>query len=224
MLVGLLLTCYSTVANARRDSIQEANSEEAGSLGDNDSDPEYLEKRHEFLEQFFGTAPGGVSPSAYTSALTAARALPLSPLLQGRKFISPETLEVVPPWTFPISPPIQNSYGGNATARVHALAIDPINTNVVYTGRFGGLAKTTDRGITWRYLSDTWASQSISSITVNPNASNHVYVGTGADPRFGVGLYRSFDRGTTWSKLGATQFWGTVIRAIAIGARTRTGR
>jgi photosystem II stability/assembly factor-like uncharacterized protein len=223
MLAAVLLTCYSTVANARRDSIQEASSEEAGSLGDNDSDPEYLEKRHEFLEQFFGTTPGGVSPSAYTSALTAARALPLSPLLQGRKFISPETLEVVSPWTFPIWPPIQHSYGGNASARVHALGIDPINANVVYTGRFGGLAKTTDGGITWRYLSDTWASQSISSIAVNPNASNHVYVGTGADPRFGVGLYRSFDRGTTWSNLGATQFGGTVIRAIAIGARTRTG-
>ncbi len=223
MLVGVLLTGYSAVANALRDGIQDASSEADLSPAENDNDPEYLEKRREFQDRFFGTGPEGVSPSAYASALVAARALPLSPLLQGRKFISPETLEVVPPWVFPVAPPIQNSYGGNAGARVHALAIDPINANVVYTGSVGGLAKTTDGGITWRYLSDAWASQSVSSITVNPNASNHVYVGTGADPRFGVGLYRSLDRGTTWSNLGATQFGGMVIRAIAIGARTRTG-
>jgi photosystem II stability/assembly factor-like uncharacterized protein len=223
MLVGVLLTCYSATANALGDGMQDASSEADVSPEENDSDPEYVEKRTEFLNQFFGTGPGGVSPSAYASALIAARALPLSPLLQGRKFISPETLEVVPPWTSPIPPPIQNSYGGNASARVHALAIDPINANVVYTGSVGGLAKTTDGGITWRYLSDAWASQSVSSIAINPNASHHVYVGTGADPRFGVGLYRSLDRGTTWSNLGATQFGGTIIRAIAIGARTRTG-
>jgi photosystem II stability/assembly factor-like uncharacterized protein len=223
MLVAALLTGYSAVANAFRDSIQGARSEADVSPAENDSDPEYVEKRREFLDRFFGSGPGGVSPSAYASALVAARALPPSPLLQGRKFISPETLEVVPPWIFPISPPIQHSYGGNASARVHTLAIDPINANVVYTGSVGGLAKTTDGGGTWRYLSDSWASQSVSSIAVNPNVSNHVYVGTGADPHFGVGLYRSLDRGATWSNLGAIQFGGTVIRAIAVGARSRTG-
>ncbi len=223
MLVAALLTGYSAVANALRDGMQDASSEADLSAEENDNDPEYVEKRTEFLNQFFGTGPGGVSPGAYESALVAARALPLSPLLQGRKFISPETLEVVPPWTFPIAPPIQHSYGGNASARVHTLAIDPINANVLYTGSSGGLAKTTDGGLTWRYLSDAWASQSVSSIAINPAASNHVYVGTGADPHFGVGLYRSLDRGTTWSNLGATQFGGTVIRAIAIGARTRKG-
>jgi photosystem II stability/assembly factor-like uncharacterized protein len=224
MVIGVLLTCFSAVANARRGGARDATSAADFSPGEEDSDPEYLEKRREFLERFFGTGPGSVSPGAYISALEAARALPPSPLLQGRKFMSPETLEIMAPWISPIAPPIQNSYGGNASAMVQALAIDPLNANVIYTGSFGGLAKTTDGGGTWRYLSDTWTSQSVSAIAVNPNA-NVVYVGTGRDGYgpYGVGLYRSFDGGTTWSNLGAAQFGGTAIRAIAIGARNRTG-
>ena len=36
---------------------------------------------------------------------------------------------------------IENSYGGNAGAMVHTLAVDPFNASVVYTGSFGGLAR-----------------------------------------------------------------------------------
>ena len=226
MLVAVLLTCYSTVANARRGDIQDTTSAAEGSLAENDSDYEYLEERHEFLERFFGTGPGGVSPNAYTNALGAARALPPSPLLQGRQFMSPETVEAASAWTFPIPPPIQNSYGGNASARVQTLAIDLINANVVYAGSFGGLAKTTDGGVTWRYLSDAWTSQSVSAITVNPNASTEVYVGTGRDDYgpYGVGLYRSLDGGATWSSpMGSAQFAGTSIRTIAIDPNAGAG-
>lgn len=223
MLVAVLLTCYSGVATARRSTIEGATNMADVLPTDEDGDAEHLEQRNEFLNQFLGNKPGGVSPSAYASALVAAHALPLSQLLQGQKFVSPETEEVVAPWISPISPPIQHSYGGNASARVQALAIDPIDANVLYTGSSGGLANSTDGGVTWRYLSDAWASQSISSIAVNPGNRNHVYVGTGMDPHFGVGLYRSLDKGATWSNFGATEFGGTVIRAIAVGARGRSG-
>jgi photosystem II stability/assembly factor-like uncharacterized protein len=108
--------------------------------------------------------------------------------------------------------------------RIHSLAIDPINANIVYTGSFGGLAKTTDGGATWRYLSDAWTSQSVSSIAVSPNASNVVYVGTGRDGSgngsYEVGLYSSSDGGTTWSLLNAP-FVETYIRSIAIDPNTR---
>ena len=122
---------------------------------------------------------------------------------------------------------MRNSYGGNASATIFSLAIDPVNGNTVYTGSFGGLAKTTDGGVTWRYLSDGWASQSVSAIAVNPGASNDVYVGTGREGSgygsYEVGLYHSIDGGATWSSpLGKAQFEGTFIRTIAIDPNAST--
>lgn len=180
-----------------------------------DRDPELVKKRQQFLESFFGRGPGGVSPSEYAAGLAAARALPPSPVLQGRTF-TPTT-----GWTFPVLPPITNSYGGDATAQIHSIAIDPTNANVVYTGSSGGLAKTTDGGSTWHYLSDAWTSQSVTSIAVDYNTllgSKFIYVGTGnegAGP-YGVGIYRSSDDGASWDgPLGVSQFSGTAILAIA---------
>jgi len=217
----MLLTCYDVGANLRR-GIEPRNNKGPDILrAENDDDPEYREQHRDFLKRFFGDREGSVSSKEYKRALAEARALPRSPLLEGRMFGSLETREPVALWNSPIEPPILNSYGANASAAVYSLAIDPINANVVYTGSFGGLAKTTDGGTTWRYLSDSWDSQSISAIAINPSASNTVYVGTGREgagySSYEVGIYRSFDGGSTWSSpLGETQFEGTSIRAIAI--------
>ncbi len=221
MLIGVVLTCYNAGANLRRGSEENRSSGPDILRSENDDDPEYREQRREFLNRFFGNDSGGVSPSAYKRALAVARALPASPLLEGQTFRSPETPGALAPWTSPVAPPIRNSYSANASAAVYSLAIDPINADVVYTGSFGGLAKTTDGGATWRYLSDSWNSQSVSAIAINPGASNDVYVGTGREgtgyASYEVGIYRSLDGGVTWNTpLGETQFDGTSIRAIAI--------
>lgn len=221
MLVGVLLACYNAGANLRGGNEQNVSNGPDILRSENDDDPEYREQRREFLDRFLGNRPRGVSAAAYKTALAEARALPASPLLEGRTFRSPEAPETMTPWTSPIAPPIRNSYSANASAAVYSLAIDPINANVAYTGSFGGLAKTTDGGATWRYLSDSWNSQSISAIAINPSASNDVYVGTGREgagyASYQVGIYRSLDGGSTWSSpLGETQFEGTSIRTIAI--------
>jgi len=197
----------------------DATSKVSGEPGERDGDPDYIEKRGEFLNRFFGTGPGGVSPAAYEAGRAMARILPPSPLLQNESFRSREAPEISRLWTLPIAPPIEHSYGGNAGAMVHTLAVDPFNANIVYTGGFGGLAKTTDGGFTWQYLSDAWTSQSVSAIAVDPNASRIVYAGTGREDYgpYSVGLYRSLDGGLTWSRpLGDDHFAGTYVRAIAI--------
>jgi photosystem II stability/assembly factor-like uncharacterized protein len=218
MLIALVITCYNAGANGRRGTEQNRGSGADVFRSEHDEDPEYQEARREYLKRFFGTGPGGVPVRSYKRALAEARALPPSPLLEGRMFRSPQAPERLG-WSSPIAPPIRNSYNANASAAVYSMAIDPINANVVYTGSFGGLAKTTDGGGTWRYLSDSWDSQSVSAITVNPTASNEVYVGTGREDHgpYGVGIYRSLDAGSTWSNpLGGNEFEGTFIRKIAI--------
>jgi photosystem II stability/assembly factor-like uncharacterized protein len=220
MLAGVVLTSYAG-GNARR-GITRSNVRMAGvAPAERDRDPDYLEKRREFVKRFLGAGPEGVSASAYMAGLAVARVLPPSPLMENQRFTSTETPQSERWWTLPEIYPIENSYGGNAGAMVYTLAIDPFNPGIVYTGSFGGLARTTDSGFTWQYLSDAWISQSVSAIAVDPNASNIVYVGTGREDYgpYSVGLYRSFDGGVTWSGLlGGDQFAGTYVRTIAIDA------
>jgi len=192
------------------------------SFSDNDAD--YIAARREYLHRLLGSFPPGVSPAAYARNVAAARALPPSPLMQGEWTpVSPQepaTVTVVwPLWSFPILPPIHTypSYGGDASAMVHAVGTDPANSSIVYAGNYGGLAKSTDSGDHWQYISDTWLSQEVSSIAVDPTAANYLYVGTGRNNELaGVGLYRSFDGGANWSPIGTTAFQGTLIRKVAI--------
>lgn len=218
MLISVLLTSYSAIANAQRRGMPDATRTVDGDPGERDRDPDYIEKRGKFLNRFFGTGPGGVSPTAYEAGRAMARMLPVSPLLRNESFSSPDALETSP-WTLPIAPPIEHSYGGNAGAMVQTLAVDPFNANIVYTGSFGGLAKTADGGFTWQYLSDSWISQSVSAIAIDPNASRIIYAGTGREDYgpYSVGLYRSLDGGLTYSSpQGSDHFAGTYVRTIAI--------
>ena len=65
VLIGVVLTCYSAIADSQRRGSMDATSTADGEPGERDKDPDYVEKRGEFLNRFFGTGPGGVSPAAY---------------------------------------------------------------------------------------------------------------------------------------------------------------
>ena len=216
VLIGVVLTCYSAIADSQRRGSRDATSTADGEPGERDKDPDYIEKRGEFLNRFFGTGPGGVSPSRVRGWASDGTGVASKSAFEKRELqVAWRRGRYARLWTWPIALPIENSYGGNAGAMVHTLAVDPFNASIVYTGSFGGLAKTTDGGFTWQYLSDAWTSQSVSAIAVDPNASRIVYAGTGREDcgPYGVGLYRSFDGGLTWSRpLGDDHFAGTYMR------------
>jgi photosystem II stability/assembly factor-like uncharacterized protein len=120
-----------------------------------------------------------------------------------------------------------NDHGGGASARIDTIAVDPTNADIVYVGSEGGLSKSTDGGANWSYLSDNFLSQSIRAIAIDPIAHNIIYVGTSRNEYFGVGIYRSFDSGITWTQLGATQFTKKrvvkiVIDPVTAGSQTST--
>lgn len=123
------------------------------------------------------------------------------------------TAEAVPVWQ-PLGPaPIANGLldGGlplPASGRVMSLALDPnydgAGNRTLYIGAaHGGLWRTRDDGANWTPLLEEQASQAVGAITIDPNNSNVIYVGTGTGSRsissyYGAGLLKSVDGGASW--------------------------
>ena len=223
----LLIGGYSAGANGRRAGSTTRDSSAAhvsdripGPEVDHDNDPEFAKARREYLDWYFGLSDKTLSPADHAKVMEAVRALPPSPLLEGGKF---EPTTPGSSWIFPIPPPIQGfpPWDNNAnSAVITVLGPHPTDSNVVYAAGPSGLAKSTDGGQTWKFLSDNWQSQVVSSISIDPNATNHVFVGTGSSyPLYCVGMYRSTDDGANWSLRGSNEFAGAVITRVAVDPR-----
>ena len=91
--------------------------------------------------------------------------------------------------------------------RVGDIAIDPKNRNIWYVAMSsGGMWKTTNRGVTWKSIFDTYGSYSIGCVTIDPKNSDVIWLGSGENQSqrsvgFGDGVYKSADGGTTWTNV-----------------------
>jgi photosystem II stability/assembly factor-like uncharacterized protein len=109
----------------------------------------------------------------------------------------------------PIGPqPVNLLYGRDpSSGRVSSVAVDPLNSNIVYAAAAGGgLWKTTDGGGTWTPLTDNLPRLSSGCVAVDPVNDQIVYYGQGElhysiDSYPGSGVYQSTDGGQNWQQV-----------------------
>ena len=93
------------------------------------------------------------------------------------------------------------------TGRIADVAIDPKNPSTWYVASaFGGLWKTTNRGMTFTPIFDDGGSFTLCCVVIDPTDSNVIWLGTGENKNqrsahFGDGVYKSTDAGRTWKRV-----------------------
>jgi len=94
------------------------------------------------------------------------------------------------------------------SGRIADIAMHPNNENIWYVAvGSGGVWKTSNSGTTWKPIFDHQKSYSIGAITIDPNNTHTIWVGTGENVggrhvAFGDGIYVSYDDGASWKNMG----------------------
>lgn len=98
-------------------------------------------------------------------------------------------------------------FRGGRSVAASGVANDPLTYYMGTTG--GGLWKTEDAGVSWANISDGFfKTGSVGAIAVSESDPNILYCGMGEHaPRgvmtsYGDGVYKSYDAGKTWKKMG----------------------
>lgn len=106
------------------------------------------------------------------------------------------------------------------SGRIADFAVNPANTSEWYVGVASGhVWKTTNNGTTFKPVFDGQDVYSIGVVSIDPENSNVVWIGTGENNHqralgYGDGVYKSEDGGNSWKNMGlkdSRQIGGIVI-------------
>ena len=94
------------------------------------------------------------------------------------------------------------------SGRIADIAVNPTNSSEYYVAvASGGVWKTTNHGVTYQPIFDAERSYSVGCVTIDPNQSSTIWVGTGENNNqrsvgYGDGVYKSTDGGKSWKNMG----------------------
>ncbi|MEZ6094204.1 MAG: hypothetical protein R3C03_08180 [Pirellulaceae bacterium] len=94
------------------------------------------------------------------------------------------------------------------SGRIGDVAVDPVDRSIWYVAACsGGVWKTTNAGVTFSPIFDSYGSYSIGCVAVDPHDRFTVWVGTGENNSqrsvgYGDGLYKSTDGGRSFERVG----------------------
>jgi len=112
--------------------------------------------------------------------------------------------------------------GVEFTGRAAAIATSAKRANRYYAGAAsGGVWESTNGGRSWTARGDELPILSIGALAVDPDDDRILYAGSGEangayHSLYGLGLYKSTDRGRTWQVLGADLFAGRAFSRIVV--------
>ncbi len=110
---------------------------------------------------------------------------------------------------------------GNIGGRIRSLVFDPDDPRRLYVGGVsGGIWLSNDGGESWAPADDFMDNLSVTSLVFDPLDSNVMYAGTGEIIR-GMGIFRSTDRGVTWTSLESTRGYAVVTRLAFLNDGSR---
>jgi photosystem II stability/assembly factor-like uncharacterized protein len=88
---------------------------------------------------------------------------------------------------------------GLTSISVISLAVDPINSQIVYAGsRMGGVFKSSDGGDSWIPLNSGLLSNSVESLAIDPSTPGTLYAAL-----WGGGIFKSINGGESWSAVNS---------------------
>jgi len=96
----------------------------------------------------------------------------------------------------------------NISGRIADIAVNRNNSSEYYLAvASGGVWKTTNHGNTYSPIFDNEGSYSIGCVTMDPNNSSIIWIGTGENNNqrsvaYGDGVYKSLDGGKSWKNMG----------------------
>ncbi|WP_445386035.1 VPS10 domain-containing protein [Robiginitalea sp. IMCC44478] len=97
------------------------------------------------------------------------------------------------------------------SGRISDFAVNPNNPKEYYVATSsGGVWKTSNSGTTYLPIFDSQKSYSIGCVTMDPNNSNTIWVGSGENNNqrsvaYGDGVYKSIDGGLSWQNMGLNE-------------------